>query len=320
VVTIVEETTRVCKVCGIEKPIGDFPRLQGKWRYRACKKCYYARHRDNVIERAKRYYYNHRSEVLGKLRRDNLSIERRVVLQKRDKENNERVRRINLETYGTACSPTFTAKIRENERQKRAVNKLETGYVYPEALREKRELHYLEMRKRALQYYGGKCECCGESRYEMLTFDHKVKTHYKDKVRGVALVYEVIKTYHEFGYPNEQYRVLCWNCNTTRGFYGYCPHKSGYNTTQDIPKRRITKLEMIQAYGGHCVLCGEEHWEFLTIDHINGGGTEHRRSIGSKHIYVWLKERGWPKNGYRLLCANCNCSEKSNKRVQEVKS
>lgn len=69
------------------------------------------------------------------------------------------------------------------------------------------------------------------------------------------------------------------------------------------------KLEIITAYGGKCNCCGETHFEFLTIDHTEGGGAEHRRQKGKgRGIYKDLKARGFPKEGYRLLCLNCNIS------------
>lgn len=67
------------------------------------------------------------------------------------------------------------------------------------------------------------------------------------------------------------------------------------------------KLEMIVAYGGGCACCGEMAYEFLTLDHVNRDGAQHRRTVGStKQVYMDLKRRGWPKDGYRLLCMNCN--------------
>lgn len=70
------------------------------------------------------------------------------------------------------------------------------------------------------------------------------------------------------------------------------------------------RREMIEAYGGACACCGESHHEFLTIDHIDGDGAAERREnamVGAKIARV-LRERGWPKDRYRLLCFNCNCS------------
>ncbi len=53
-----------------------------------------------------------------------------------------------------------------------------------------------------------------------------------------------------------------------------------------------------------CGCCSEKTYEFLGLDHIEGGGSKHRKSF-SGSIYVWLKARGFPE-GYRVLCHNCN--------------
>ena len=67
------------------------------------------------------------------------------------------------------------------------------------------------------------------------------------------------------------------------------------------------KKEMIEAYGGICICCGETIADFLTLDHINSDGFKHRKLFsGSYGTYRDLKTRGWPKEGYRLLCMNCN--------------
>lgn len=88
---------------------------------------------------------------------------------------------------------------------------------------------------------------------------------------------------------------------------------------QGLLSRRKIKMEMIEAYGGKCVCCGESHWEFLSIDHIDGKGGEHRRELklskglsgipgGGHQFYNHLKRLGWPKENFRLLCMNCNCA------------
>lgn len=66
---------------------------------------------------------------------------------------------------------------------------------------------------------------------------------------------------------------------------------------------------MIEAYGGKCSCCGETQFEFLTIEHINRDGAKHRREIGgSKRIYQWLKDNNYPKEGFTVLCFNCNAA------------
>ena len=70
--------------------------------------------------------------------------------------------------------------------------------------------------------------------------------------------------------------------------------------------RRIAlKAEMMAAYGGACSCCGETNEVFLTLDHVGGGGAEHRKRVGPA-VYGDLKKRGWPKDGFRVLCMNCN--------------
>ncbi len=69
--------------------------------------------------------------------------------------------------------------------------------------------------------------------------------------------------------------------------------------------------EVITAYGGVCVCCGEDNREFLAIDHINGGGTKSRKlglHIAGTSFYLWLRKLDFPKDLFRLLCHNCNMS------------
>lgn len=70
------------------------------------------------------------------------------------------------------------------------------------------------------------------------------------------------------------------------------------------------KVEVIKAYGGSCACCGDTHFEFLTIDHIKGGGTKHRKESGleGQSFYIWLKQNNFPKGDYRVLCISCNFS------------
>lgn len=66
------------------------------------------------------------------------------------------------------------------------------------------------------------------------------------------------------------------------------------------------KREVVNAYGGKCACCGENRLVFLAIDHVNGGGNQHRKEVGGSYrIYRWLKEHGYP-GGFRVLCHNCN--------------
>ena len=76
------------------------------------------------------------------------------------------------------------------------------------------------------------------------------------------------------------------------------------------------KFDVISHYGGKnpkCKCCNEKNLAFLTIDHINGNGKEHRKQI-RKMIYSWLKLQNYPK-GFQVLCFNCNCGRSINKGI-----
>lgn len=66
------------------------------------------------------------------------------------------------------------------------------------------------------------------------------------------------------------------------------------------------RLLVLNHYGNCCVCCGESQYEFLAMDHINGGGAQHRRDLkNSKTICEWLKTHNFP-DGFQILCHNCN--------------
>lgn len=69
------------------------------------------------------------------------------------------------------------------------------------------------------------------------------------------------------------------------------------------------RRELLDRYGGVCACCGESCFEFLTIDHINGGGTKHRQELKRRgdSFYKWLRQEGYPP-GFRVLCHNCNAA------------
>jgi hypothetical protein len=76
------------------------------------------------------------------------------------------------------------------------------------------------------------------------------------------------------------------------------------------------KREVINAYGGRCLCpgCTVTDIRFLTIDHTEGNGAEHRRKTGvggGIRFYRWLKQQGFP-SGYQALCWNCNCGRAYN--------
>lgn len=87
--------------------------------------------------------------------------------------------------------------------------------------------------------------------------------------------------------------------------------------------RSSLRLETFSYYCGgkpRCQCCGENMLDFLTLDHINNDGAEHRRSMGlingtrgncTTETFRWLKKHNFP-DGFQVLCANCNLGKLKN--------
>ena len=76
-----------------------------------------------------------------------------------------------------------------------------------------------------------------------------------------------------------------------------------------ITKLRQQKLRdmALTAYGNKCVCCEEDKKEFLCVDHVNGGGNQHRKLINGS-FFLYLFRMNYPKKEFRILCQNCNSS------------
>lgn len=75
-------------------------------------------------------------------------------------------------------------------------------------------------------------------------------------------------------------------------------------------ERYNRKRKVIAHYSNgsnQCACCGESTYEFLTIDHIMGGGLAHRKQIGT-YIIGDIIRNNFP-SGYQILCFNCNCAK-----------
>ena len=85
---------------------------------------------------------------------------------------------------------------------------------------------------------------------------------------------------------------------------------------------RRNREEMLEAYGGKCACprCPETNPAFLTLEHINGDGAAHRKAVGRGHAYADLRRRGWPKEGYTLLCMNCNFATRGGKTCPHMEA
>lgn len=115
----------------------------------------------------------------------------------------------------------------------------------------------------------------------------------------------------KFFYKHPSYKTgftkKCRTCeNTYQRERAQTWYRDKHRAIQKKYKDRIRK-ELHDAYGNKCICCGESTPEFLELDHINGGGRQHRLRE-TRDIYSVAREEGYPKDTYRLLCSNCNHS------------
>ena len=68
-------------------------------------------------------------------------------------------------------------------------------------------------------------------------------------------------------------------------------------------------------YGRVCVCCGEDTFEFLSMDHVYNDGhvvkTNDGNRISGVHLYVKIVKDGFP-DSYQTLCMNCNFGKRMN--------
>jgi len=91
----------------------------------------------------------------------------------------------------------------------------------------------------------------------------------------------------------------------------YRNHPERIKIAGEQVKRNRAKYRKIilDHYGHKCACCGEEHENFLIIDHVNGGGSKEFHAFTSTIAYYkWIINHGFP-DSYQILCANCNMAK-----------
>lgn len=69
--------------------------------------------------------------------------------------------------------------------------------------------------------------------------------------------------------------------------------------------RQLAKEQVFDHYGRKCACCGETEQVFLTLDHINGGGTKARTQAKGERFYLEIVRNGFIAE-LQTLCWNCN--------------
>ena len=118
------------------------------------------------------------------------------------------------------------------------------------------------------------------------------------------------REYHKRWYQRNRGLKLEKNKAITRRWY--LKNKEMLNERKQV-QYSILRTEVLTHYGNGrcaCVRCGFTDIRALSIDHINGGGAQDRKKVGSGvRFYKWLKDMGYPQ-GYQTLCMNCQFIKK----------
>lgn len=104
------------------------------------------------------------------------------------------------------------------------------------------------------------------------------------------------------------YRSMCRNCE---------------NATRKRPKHQPRpatliryKGKVLDHYGAKCSCCNEANTRFLSVDHIDDNGHDHKgrgkHRYKGETLYRLLVRLGFPA-GIRILCFNCNIGRRNNK-------
>lgn len=107
------------------------------------------------------------------------------------------------------------------------------------------------------------------------------------------------------------WRSWCKDCvkQASRRWYQENPEKAR-RIYCDAARRRSERLrhQVFAHYSSgepKCACCKETGFRFLTLDHTNNNGGEHRREVGDGlSTHIWLVRNGFP-NGFQVLCWNC---------------
>jgi hypothetical protein len=113
-------------------------------------------------------------------------------------------------------------------------------------------------------------------------------------------------------YKKNKEKILAKNNKWVKDHPGY---QEEYRKSPEFYKavsknHQKVRLEVLCYYSGNppkCQCCGENHLEFLSIDHVNNDGNVQRKIVKG-NMLAWLKRHNFPK-GYQVLCHNCNMAK-----------
>lgn len=101
---------------------------------------------------------------------------------------------------------------------------------------------YTDLREDVIAGYGAKCTCCGESNRYFLAIDHVNNNGAAERreMGGATMLRRIRKA----NFPPE-YQLLCFNCNSAKGYFGSCPHTWPDGQRPPLRARLKGKVEVV---------------------------------------------------------------------------
>jgi hypothetical protein len=108
-------------------------------------------------------------------------------------------------------------------------------------------------------------------------------------------------------YEKAKAEGICTQCHDKPAVPGnvHCEDCKQYHSGTSQQRNEARRKLVLEKYDNKCACCPETIIDRLEIDHIAGGGNEHRREIGRSGLYAWLIKNNFPP-GYQALCASCH--------------
>lgn len=108
---------------------------------------------------------------------------------------------------------------------------------------------------------------------------------------------------------------ICWAAYM-REYYESNPDARAGRSSYHKNLRNKHKEQVFDMLGTECACCGEADKRFLTLDHVNNDGADHRRELGGgkgsggpDKVWRWLAKNPEASDRFQILCYNCNCAK-----------
>lgn len=155
-----------------------------------------------------------------------------------------------------------------------------------------------------------KCKICKVEYNKMYSATHREELNKKSKIYYFA-------NKENYRRIRKQWRAANKEVVTETKRKSYLKNRLNILNSQREYGKTIKNRVMAHYGNGEskCVSCGFSDINALSIDHVNGNGSSHRKEVGSGgRFYHWLIRNNYPL-GFQVLCYNCNWLKRLSQQI-----